>query len=163
MKKINLLLIPLLITGCTSESKYDYELFNKVVNYMIDTNSIYQNYNEQLFNVSGTYKEENNKYLITLEFYNPVKTFENIRLIAMSSSVIDNKSNEYACMGFDLTRQINFTSESLSSYEIDCKEKLTLYWYTTEEVVGDAKIYFSYEEDGSRYGLYFKQSLYSNI
>ncbi|MGM9857647.1 MAG: hypothetical protein ACI311_00105 [Bacilli bacterium] len=161
MKKFCLLLSSLLLISCGGESQYDYELFKDVTNYMVSSSFVYLDYNNELFDIKGTYKEENDKYLITLELYNPVNNYEDIRLVAMSYEMSDINSNEYACMGFKKTNLINFTLED--NEEKENRNKLSLYWYSSQEELHYAKIYFSFLKDGHRNGYYIRQSLIKEI
>ena len=56
MKKFCLLLSSLLLISCGEKSQYDYELFQNVTNYMVSPSFVYQDYNNELFDIKGTYK-----------------------------------------------------------------------------------------------------------
>ena len=161
MKKFCLLLSSLLLISCGEKSQYDYELFQNVTNYMVSPSFVYQDYNNELFDIKGTYKEENNKFLITLELYNPLNDYENIRLVAMSYEMNDINSNEYACMGFKNENPINFTLENNDIK--GNRDKLSLYWYSSEDELSYVKIYFSYLKNDTRYGYYIRESLNKEI
>ncbi len=64
-------------------------------------------------------------------------------------------------MGFKNENPINFTLENNDIK--GNRDKLSLYWYSSEDELSYVKIYFSYLKDDTRHGYYIRHLLNKEI